>query len=125
MRAWIDLAGDGMIAIIWVGIWRGSTVMVQPHGYVITPAWTGVAFAASTPSGGVNFRVDPDNAEQFIKDMEEVLKRLDKIDRTARQLEVAAPGNENFSEVAAAAFNKFNNDGARGHLVANQKARAA
>lgn len=99
--------------------------MVQPHGYVIAPVGLGVGFAASTPSGGVNFRVDPDNAEQFIMDMEEVLTKLLDIDQESRELKVLPPGNENFSRDAATTLNMVTTEGPQAHSVANEKARAA
>lgn len=99
--------------------------MVQPHGYVIAPVSPGVGFLASTPSGGVNFRVNPDNAEQFIKDMEEILEKLLDIDQESRELKVLPPGNENFSRDAATTLNMVATDGPQAHSIVNEKARVA
>jgi hypothetical protein len=100
---------------------------------VVATAKKGVGVAAAlakahAPAGstGTKFSVDPEQAEQLVKDLEAAVKELRDIAEQVRPLtDLPSPGKDWYSGVAASKIREIAGDNPGGYLKANSEAREA
>jgi len=81
---------------------------------------------ASAGSTGTKFSVDPDQAEQLIKDLKAAMQDLERIAKQVEPLtSLPSPGKDIYSGMAASRIREIAGDNPGGYLKANRDAREA